>query len=292
LTFADEEVRVVAVGDGRQAIDRIDQEPPDIVLADVGMPGCDGYEVAAFVKNRPDLARIPVLLLTGAFEPVDDARVRQVRADGVLAKPFEPQELITRVKALLGLGAAPTVSEAQLPPPAPADLAPGAAPGSGVSLDDYFDRLDAAFASLSVPSHIDEAAGVPPSAPEPAWHGHDLPADAASSSARPEGSAAAGADRAQPASPPAGGLTPSAAFAALLEAEQAGLTAPPPGLSQGSLGLPPAYPPVEDLVEAVARRVIEQLSDRTAREAVADAVADVAERLVRQEIERLKASIT
>ena len=72
LTFADEDVQVLAVGDGRQAIDRITAERPDIVLADVGMPGCDGYEVCSFVKQTPELAHIPVLLLTGAFEPVDD----------------------------------------------------------------------------------------------------------------------------------------------------------------------------------------------------------------------------
>ncbi len=120
LTFADEDVRVVAVGDGRHAIDRISHEPPDIVLADVGMPGSDGYEVAAFVKGRPDLAHIPVLLLTGAFEPVDEQRVREVRADGVLAKPFEPHELITRVKALLGVASSQAAAPARCQAPSAA----------------------------------------------------------------------------------------------------------------------------------------------------------------------------
>src|SRR5512133_579018 len=101
LTFADEDVQVTAVSDGRQAIDRIVSDRPDIVLADVGMPGQDGYEVAAYIKDDPALAHIPVLLLTGAFEPVDEERAKQVRCDGVLAKPFEPQLLIGRVKELL-----------------------------------------------------------------------------------------------------------------------------------------------------------------------------------------------
>ena len=303
LTFADEDVRVVAVSDGRQAIARIEREPPDIVLADVGMPGCDGYEVCAFVKDRDELARIPVLLLAGAFEPVDEARVRQVRADGVLAKPFEPQELIVRVKALLVTGGTPGVSAAAggeaggpvapsgedvtLPPAAAGPMA-GAPTGSGVSLDDYFDRLDAAFASLSVPSHIDEAASVPPSAPQPAWRGHDAPADAVSRPAHADGAVTPGPGDPWP-SPPAAGLTPSAVFTALLDAEQAG--APATGPAPSSLVLPPAYPPAEELVEAAARRVIEQLSDRIVREAVADVVSEIAERLVREEIERLKASI-
>src|SRR5512145_1638897 len=101
LTFADENVQVVAVGDGKHAIDRIQADQPDIVLADVGMPERDGYEVAAFVKGQPHLAHIPVLLLTGAFEPIDETRARAVGCDGVLVKPFEPQMVINRVKDLL-----------------------------------------------------------------------------------------------------------------------------------------------------------------------------------------------
>jgi CheY-like chemotaxis protein len=312
LTFADEDVRVIAVGDGRQAIERIKREPPDIVLADVGMPGCDGYEVAAFVKNQPELARIPVLLLTGAFEPVDEARVQQVRADGVLAKPFEPQELIRRVKVLLFAGAEqatpgtipqsrgtgddasdtePLASgEQSVPPPAAPEGGGVGASGGGVSLDDYFDRLDAAFASLSVPSHLDEATNMPPDTPQPEWPDEDGAADAAARSLRSESTVSAGTDRVRPSPHAAGGLTPSAIFAAFLEAEQPGQPAPGPG--PGSLVPPPAYPSVEELVDTVAQRVLAQLSDRIVRETVADIVSDVAERLVREEIERIKVSIT
>ena len=101
LTFADEDIQVIAVSDGDQAIARIDADPPDIVLADVGMPGRDGYEVAAHVKQSPRLAHIPVMLLTGAFEPVDEVRAKSIGCDGVLAKPFEPQLVISRVRELL-----------------------------------------------------------------------------------------------------------------------------------------------------------------------------------------------
>jgi CheY-like chemotaxis protein len=73
LTFADEDVQVVAVSDGDQAIARLESAPPDIVLADIGMPGKNGYEVARYVKQSPKLSHIPVVLLTGAFEPVDQA---------------------------------------------------------------------------------------------------------------------------------------------------------------------------------------------------------------------------
>lgn len=101
LTFADEDIRVLVASDGQQAIQKIDSDRPDIVLADIGMPRVDGYAVAAHVKQTPSLKHIPVLLLTGAFEPVDEARARQTGCDGVLVKPFEPQKLVARVKELL-----------------------------------------------------------------------------------------------------------------------------------------------------------------------------------------------
>src|SRR6266550_649021 len=101
LTFADEDVQVFAVGDGQKAIASIQSDRPDIVLADVGMPERDGYEVAAFIKGSAELSHIPVLLLTGAFEPIDESRARAVGCDGVLVKPFEPQMVINRVKDLL-----------------------------------------------------------------------------------------------------------------------------------------------------------------------------------------------
>ena len=97
LTFADEDIDVIAVGDGKLAIDRVRTERPDIVLADVGMPELDGYEVSKFVKTTPGFAHIPVLLLTGAFEPIDESRARAAGCDGVLVKPFEPQLVIHRV---------------------------------------------------------------------------------------------------------------------------------------------------------------------------------------------------
>src|SRR5215211_3730150 len=101
LTFADENVQVLAVGDGRQAIERIVADRPDIVLADVAMPERNGYEVASFIKSDPRFANIPVLLLTAAFEPIDEARARAIGCDGVIVKPFEPQMLVDRVRELL-----------------------------------------------------------------------------------------------------------------------------------------------------------------------------------------------
>jgi CheY-like chemotaxis protein len=169
LTFADEDVQVTAVGNGQEAIDRVQRDRPDIILADVGMPEKNGYEVAAFVKGNPSTAHIPVVLLTGAFEPVDEARARAVGCDGVLVKPFEPQLVISRVKDLLA-GRAPSGMWNAPAPQGPvrqspdSDLraTPAAAPASNDPLEAYFDRLDAAFASTGATSAADPFAGVAP----------------------------------------------------------------------------------------------------------------------------------
>src|SRR6185436_9603653 len=67
LTFAHEDVRVIPVSDGQRAIEWLEGGVPDIFLADVGVPGMDGYSLAEYVKSSPRLNHVPVLLLAGAF---------------------------------------------------------------------------------------------------------------------------------------------------------------------------------------------------------------------------------
>jgi CheY-like chemotaxis protein len=118
MTFAGEDMKIVSVSDGDQAIARIASDRPDIVLADVSMPKRSGYDVAAFVKGRPELAHIPVLLLAGALEPVDQARAAQVGCDGVLIKPFEPHQVVARVRELVRGGkGSPAQSTSGVPRP-------------------------------------------------------------------------------------------------------------------------------------------------------------------------------
>jgi CheY-like chemotaxis protein len=121
LTFSDEDFEVVTVGNGRLAIERVLDVRPDIVLCDIIMPEKDGYEVCDFIKKTPTLAHVPVLLLTGAFEPFDQERAARVGCDGFLAKPFEPQTLIAKVKELLSQAAARPAAASPRPvaPPAP-----------------------------------------------------------------------------------------------------------------------------------------------------------------------------
>ena len=346
LTFSGEDVQVIAVGDGELAIARIPIEKPDIVLADIGMPKRNGYEVSAFVKEHPELSHVPVLLLAGAFEPVDEVRAKGSKCDGVLVKPFEPQQVIARVRELIDRRkasadspVAPTASPLPPPPgpiapvatpvapsssqraatpsplaPTPDDAAPKLpTPEIGVagaeqptkSLDDYFERLDAAFATLG---------STPPSTPAPVSPSaeredvFDLPTvDDVLAGASLHGVPAPavttlGRIAPPPAEPPDSSPTLSPAATPHTVAEDA---TPNPianvfnllfAIEQGEegaatlrIGSAPATMEVTDeLVDEVTRRVLQRLAPDAAHTLVADIVSDIAERLVREEIARIR----
>ena len=324
LTFAGGDFDVVAVDDGEQAIARIPGERPDVVLADIALPLRSGYDVAAVVKNDAALSHIRVLLMAGAFEPVDDARAAAVKADGVLAKPFEPRHVLTRTQELLGLQPAaavsptiPRVAERLIPPrplepprrsevphmaSPPVESAEAAGFAIGLELDDYFEQLDAAFDSLGA----DPMASTRPGDPLPSLDEDDRPVptvdrligghDAAgghvpvSWADAPHGTfdlLSAG----EPASPrvhpqPLDAAHPGTiadAFAALLAFEEGDRSVAPVRL------VPPAAPPVgEAEIEEITRRVLVRLAPGAVKDLVADVVSEVAERLVREEIERIR----
>jgi CheY-like chemotaxis protein len=118
ISFANEDFVLETVDNGDAAVERAAEIRPDIVLADVVMPGKSGYEVCETIKANPDLAGVPVLLLTGTFEAFDEDRARQAGADGHITKPFEAQALVDAVKqrlAAVPASADPGTSEAPAP---------------------------------------------------------------------------------------------------------------------------------------------------------------------------------
>jgi CheY-like chemotaxis protein len=103
LTFADEGMAVTTVGNGRLALQKLEELSPDIVLLDIHMPGMSGYEVCERIKGDERFRHIPVMLLVGSFEPFDEAEARRVGADDHLTKPFQSiRQLVSKVGALLG----------------------------------------------------------------------------------------------------------------------------------------------------------------------------------------------
>jgi len=121
ITFASENYELIIVGDGESAIKRAKEARPDLILADVAMPGKNGYEVCEAVKNDPSLSSTPVLLLAGTFEPLDRPEAERVGADDSIVKPFESQQLLNKVADLLaGASRRESAPAAKLSaPPAP-----------------------------------------------------------------------------------------------------------------------------------------------------------------------------
>ncbi len=101
LILADEGFDVRVFSNGEEAWNAMRQERPDIVLADIEMPGMNGYQLCERIKADTELSDIPVVLLAGAFEPIDEELARDVKADDYIVKPFESEELISKINALL-----------------------------------------------------------------------------------------------------------------------------------------------------------------------------------------------
>ncbi len=150
ISFASEDVAVVSVDNGDDAITKAREIRPDIVLADVVMPGKNGYEVCAAIKADPDLAHIPVLLLTGTFEAFDESRAREVGSAGHIAKPFEAQSLIDEVRRLIDAAGA---SAAQSPADAPAKSTES--PAANDDAFDFFDDQESAPNLTPAPSPLE-----------------------------------------------------------------------------------------------------------------------------------------
>ncbi len=118
LALKDQGIEVFAVGNGEAAVRKLADVQPDLVLADIFMPVRNGYEVCEFVKSDKRFSHIPVVLLVGAFDPLDEREAQRVGADGVLKKPFVPPDpLITMVKSVLAK------STGERPAPVPATVA-------------------------------------------------------------------------------------------------------------------------------------------------------------------------
>ncbi len=131
VAFRRENMQVVACHDAASAFAQIEQNAPDVVITDVIMPDKDGYEVCQFIKQHPRLGKTPVILMSGVVNKSVADKAFAVKADELVRKPFQPQDLITRVKHLLhpngngaaaGSGHAHAAPAASAPPQAAATL--------------------------------------------------------------------------------------------------------------------------------------------------------------------------
>lgn len=101
LVLAGEGFDIKATSNGEEALSVRPSCKPDVILADIAMPVMNGYQLCEKIKSNPETRNIPVILLAGAFEPIDEELARKVGADDYIVKPFESQELIGKVMAVL-----------------------------------------------------------------------------------------------------------------------------------------------------------------------------------------------
>jgi CheY-like chemotaxis protein len=100
LTFADTDYEVVSVSSGDELIEQLPTVRPKVVICDVIMPGRDGYEICQEIKSHPDYLHLPVILLTGTFEPFDRERALAAGCSEIVTKPFEARRLMEAVERL------------------------------------------------------------------------------------------------------------------------------------------------------------------------------------------------
>jgi CheY-like chemotaxis protein len=159
IAFRRENINVVACHDAGTALKEIEEARPDIVITDVIMPDKDGYDVCQHIKSHPQLAKTPVILMSGVVNRAVAEKAFAVKADELLRKPFQPQDLIARVKHLLKPNG----------PPAPT---PAAAANAAVALSSIFSAAATPMPPRSVaapaaPQQRAVAAAAPAAPPMP-----------------------------------------------------------------------------------------------------------------------------
>ncbi len=123
IAFRKENIHVITCPDAASALAQFGEVAPDAVITDVIMPDKDGYEVCRFIKQHEQLGKTPVILMSGIVNQSVAEKATTVKADELIRKPFQPQDLVTRVKNLMNpksTAAAPEVDEGVSPSPFPA----------------------------------------------------------------------------------------------------------------------------------------------------------------------------
>ena len=296
LTFSEGDYEVVCVGNGSEAIRRADEVVPDVALVDVMMPQRNGYEVCSHIKQDPNLSWIPVLLLTGTFEPFDPRRAEQAGAQGHITKPFESRALVKEVEDLLSKHPRPVQ---QQPEPEPVPIVPSAPPEPAevVNAGQFFAPREA------------EAMPAPPPAPEMP---ESSPATVRIDSRAFFAQIASAGDviESAPQAPETTSLGPldMSEIEAELEPTHP-LRVPPPSAPAPEVAQPPAGPPetpaaaapsapavsreevaslLNARIEEIARPLVQEAAEKVIREIAWEVIPEVVEMMVRRRIRELE----
>jgi CheY-like chemotaxis protein len=266
LTFSGTDFELKAVGDGDLALPLLDSFSPDIVLADCVMPGKTGYELCEEVKRRPGGRFVPVVLLTGTFEPFDKPRAEQAGADSVVTKPFDSQGLASLVRDLVNKAAEERAAAPPPPSGSPTEPIPVPEPTTAAyemdlgALDDEPPHRD-----LEADIAAFEASGRSTTRPD-LWDTPAVKAAVASSFAEP---------------------APGELEALAAEASLTDLKSLIPKATASAAATSAAGPLTDDDIDRIARRVLELSGERIVRKIAWDVVPELAERLVKERLDEL-----
>ena len=168
MAFAGSDYDIFCARDGKEAFEKFRQLRPDIVLADVIMPELDGYSLCSSIKSNLDSPNVPVVLLSGAFEPFDREKAESSGADGIITKPFESSILIEKINKILHPPPKPPVIEEENEPATEEDRSIQVAEEISaktdiedfpINLDDAIDIADPAqFDALAMKESMTEGA--------------------------------------------------------------------------------------------------------------------------------------
>jgi CheY-like chemotaxis protein len=288
ITFAKEDFVLVTAKSGEEALAKARDQKPDVILCDVAMPAPNGYDVCAQLRSDGSLNGVPVLLLGGISNPVDEAKVREVGATGHIVKPFDTQGLIDRVKQ--ALGAQPTAGKAAAAPAAAAAVAAarGSAPAPAAAAAPAAPRPTVptpgpTAAAAAQRSMTMVGIGMPAmNPPTPAPRSAPVPGAAGPGMAAPTPAAAKPAAAPAPAPAPAA-AKPAPAPAPTPAAIRQQVNTPVP--VSAPLGAAPAAAaaslsgPEHELLARMTREVIERI--------VWEIVPELAETMIKQELEKV-----
>ena len=297
IAFAREDYQIVSTTSADEALARAKEHRPDVVVADTSLPGKSGYDLAAAMRAEAGTKDVPILLLTGNFNPYDEQRGQKAGIDAHIVKPFDTQSLIDKVNNLVkgragaaagapaaAAAAAPAAKPAPAPTPAPAakPAAPVAAPGPAVAAAPK--PVAAPPAAAPIEPQRSTLVGMPHSQPAPT----PMPPIA----------------RPAPVATPAPVAAPTSARAAT---SQPGLAASQTPATEGSrrpasqmpqmprpslIPRAPVPAPVLAALERIAARgpeyeAIAKLSAEAIQQIVWEVVPELAEIIIRAEVDRL-----
>jgi CheY-like chemotaxis protein len=160
IAFRKENIHVITCPDAASALAQFLEAPPDAVITDVIMPDRDGYEVCEFIRRHEQFAKTPVILMSGVVNKTVAEKAMSVKADELIRKPFQPQDLIIRIKNLLypNAPAAPAVAE-------PGDSAGAASPAPSQAQPHALSGLFAPAGAGAPASRPEFSAAAPPPRP-------------------------------------------------------------------------------------------------------------------------------